>query len=68
MAASQAAPNKLDKLASYEGLLDVHVPEYAQYAGQGTAMSSCLGAEPSLSLEQCALRKPRRPRTYRYRL
>ena len=33
-----------------------HVPTYAQYAGQGTAMSACLEATPPLSLEQCALR------------
>ena len=51
MAASLAAP-------SYEGLLSLHVPTYAQYAGQGTAMSTCLDATPPLSLEQCALRKP----------
>ena len=33
-----------------------HVPTYAQYAGQGTAMSACLEATPPLSLEQCGLR------------
>ena len=33
-----------------------HVPSYAQYAGQGTAMSACLEATPPLSLEQCGLR------------
>ena len=43
LAAPQAAPSKP---ASYEGLLTTHVPAYAQYAGQGTAMSACLEATP----------------------
>ena len=59
LATPQAAPSKP---VSYEGLLATHVPSYAQYAGQGTAMSACLEATPPLSLEQCGLRKPRRAR------
>jgi len=53
LAAAQEAPTSP---ASYDEMLNTRVPGYAQYAGQGNAMSTCLEATPPLSLEQCALR------------